>query len=168
MPTCGGMLHRRKYVKKKYFYEHKCTFFYLFKRTPNFTENIFLDIFYRHIEPACQKLCFFNENEVFWPLKTLFAVFKRVPKLIKNEMFKTNILSFSSYVTMSLLARKYISITKTATQFKRARSTSLHCRDVFEESRNSSTFQKIFKVPHNGFIKTLRTRHKVCVYGYDL
>ena len=57
------------------------------QKTIFFKHNIFFSIFYCHIAPTCQKLCFYNENGDFWPFRALFALFKRAPKLTKNDFF---------------------------------------------------------------------------------
>ena len=78
-----------------------------------FKHNIF-PTFLCHIEPAYQKLCFYDENGDFWPCRAPFALFKRAPKLIKNGFFQKYFFLFFSYVTLSILAKNYVSITKTA------------------------------------------------------
>ena len=48
-----------------------------------------------------------------WPLMAPFAIFKRAPKHM--NIYKNNVLFIFSFVMLSLLAKNYVSITKTAT-----------------------------------------------------
>ena len=52
-----------------------------------FSKMIFLAVFLCHIEPTCQKLCFYNQKCEFGPLGP-FTLFKRAPELIKNGKFQ--------------------------------------------------------------------------------
>ena len=53
-----------------------------------FSQMIFFLFFFCHIEPTCQKLCFYNKNCKFWPLGPLLPYLKGPPNSSKTEIFK--------------------------------------------------------------------------------
>ena len=53
-----------------------------------FSQMIFFAVFLCHIEPTCQKLCFYNKNCKFWPLGPLLPYLKGPPNSSKTEIFK--------------------------------------------------------------------------------
>ena len=53
-----------------------------------FSKIIFFAVFLCHIEPTCQKLCFYNKNCEFWPLGPLLPFLKGPPNSSKTEIFK--------------------------------------------------------------------------------
>ena len=98
-PSCGGPL-RAQIFRKVCFYEQKYDFwhvrvpFALFTPPPKlikkqkFSQMIFFAVFLCHIEPTCQKLCFYNKNCKFWPLGPLLPYLKGPPNSSKTEIFK--------------------------------------------------------------------------------
>ena len=108
-PSCGGPL-RAQIFRKVCFYEQKYYFwpirtrferwlvrapFSLFKiptpkliKKQKFSKMIFFAVCLCHIEPTCQKLCFYNKNCEFWPLGPLLPFLKGAPNSSKTEIFK--------------------------------------------------------------------------------
>ena len=99
-PSCGRPL-RAQIFRKVCFYEQKYDFwhvrvpFALFNPPPpklikkqKFSQMIFFLFFFCHIEPTCQKLCFYNKNCKFWPLGPLLPYLKGPPNSSKTEIFK--------------------------------------------------------------------------------
>ena len=99
-PSCGRPL-RAQIFRKVCFYEQKYDFwhvrvpFALFNPPPpklikkqKFSKMIFFAVFLCHIEPTCQKLCFYNKNCEFWPLGPLLPFLKGAPNSSKTEIFK--------------------------------------------------------------------------------
>ena len=97
-PSCGGPL-RAQIFRKVCFYEQKYDFWHV--RVPfalftppklikkqKFSQMIFFAVFLCHIEPTCQKLCFYNKNCKFWPLGPLLPYLKGPPNSSKTEIFK--------------------------------------------------------------------------------
>ena len=96
---CSG----RKYSEKYVFMSKNMTFGSLgsllpFSKSPpklikkqKFSKMIFFAVFLCHIEPTCQKLCFYNNNCEFWPFGPLLPFLKGPPNSSKTEIFKNDI-----------------------------------------------------------------------------
>ena len=107
-PSCGRPL-RAQIFRKVCFYEQKYDFwhvrvpFALFNPPPpklikkqKFSQMIFFAVFLCHIEPTCQKLCFYNNNCEFWPFGPLLPFLKGPPNSSKTEIFKNyNVFCFT-------------------------------------------------------------------------
>ena len=61
---------------------------------------IFFAVFLCHIEPTCQKLCFYNQNCEFLPLGPLVLLLKGPPNSSKTDIFKKNVFCFTLNVTL--------------------------------------------------------------------
>ena len=59
-----------------------------------------------------RKVCFYEQKYDFWHVRVPFALFNPPPKLIKKQKFSQMIFLLFSFVTLSLLAKNYASITK--------------------------------------------------------
>merc|ERR1711978_518917 len=79
-----------------------------------FSQLIFFAVFLCHIEPTCQKLCFYNNNCEFWPFGLLLPFLKGPPNSSKNGNYQKLQFLLFYFVTLSLLTKNYVSITKTA------------------------------------------------------
>ena len=53
-----------------------------------FSKMIFFAVFLCHIEPTCQKLCFYNKNCELWPFGPFLPFLQRPPNSSKTEIFK--------------------------------------------------------------------------------
>ena len=63
-------------------------------------------------EQIFRKVCFYEQKYDFWLVRVPFALFNPPPKLIKKQKFSQMIFLLFSFVTLSLLAKNYASITK--------------------------------------------------------
>merc|ERR1739842_65732 len=78
-----------------------------------FSKIIFFAVFLYHIEPTCQKLCFYKKNCEFWSLGPLLPFLKGPPNSSKNGNVQKLQFLLLYFVTLSLLTKNHVSITKT-------------------------------------------------------